>query len=443
MSEFRSVRRNPWWIPPFLGGVPDVEPRLIRLLGFVSLALFFEQYDNSMLTAALKHIAADFQIGEVDISSYLAIIRLGALPALILVQFADRIGRRRIFLVSVIGFSLLTVLTGFAQSAVQFVVLQMATRTFMMAGSAVAAVIIIEEFPALHRGWAIGMLGALASCGQGLGAAIFAAVDILPFGWRTLYAVGIVPLLLLPRLRASVTETDRFQRHRESLSAEAADSPWYLPLRLLASAYPGRAIGVALVAGLFSVGEVAVLQLSGYFVLTVHAWTPGQFSAMFILGGGIGIIGNIVAGRLGDRIGRRKIGFTVLAVFPLTAWAFYNGPGWVLPIAWALLIFCITASSVTIRALSTELFPTSYRSASSAWITTVMTLSWALGLAIVGAGTQAPGDLARMVSLVATLSLAAAVALLFLPETYRQELEAISPEKDESRQHDNLTLRSH
>lgn len=425
MSEFRSLRRNPWWIPPFLGGVPDVDGRLITLLGLVSLALFFEQYDNSMLTAALKHIAADLHIGETQLSGFLAIIRLGALPSLFLVQFADRIGRRRIFLVSVIAFSLGTLATGFAQNAAQFVVLQMLTRMFMIAGSAVAAVIVIEEYPAAHRGWAIGMIGALAACGQGLGAALFAAIEHLPYGWRFLYVVGFVPLLLVPKLRANVTETTRFRQHHQTRAAEAA-GPWYEPLQLLARTYPSRALGVALVGGLFAVGEVSVLQLSGYFAQTVHAWSPGEFSLMFVAGGGLGIIGNIVAGRAGDRVGRRTVGVAVLTMFPLSAWAYYNGPSYMLPVAWVVLIFCITAASVIIRALSTELFPTSYRSASSAWIAFVQTCGWALGLAVVSWGTQAPGDLAQMVSRVAAVSFAAAIALLFLPETYRQELEAIS-----------------
>jgi len=429
MSEFRSLRRNPWWIPPFLGGVPEVESRLIELLGLVSLALFFEQYDNSMLTAALKHIASDLQINESQLSGFLAIIRLGALPSLLLVQFADRIGRRRIFLISVIAFSSGTLLTGFAQTAQQFVVLQMFTRMFMIAGSAVAAVIIIEEFPAAHRGWAIGMIGALASCGQGMGAALFAAVDVLPYGWRFLYAVGVIPLLLVPKLRARVSETARFRQHHAARGGTAT-GPWYEPLQLLARAYPGRTLGVALVGGLFAVGEVSVLQLSGYFAMTVHGWTPGQYSLMFVGAGAVGIVGNVVAGRAGDRVGRRAVGVTVLTVFPLSAWAYYNGPSWLLPLAWAVLIFCITAASVVVRALSTELFPTSYRSASSAWVNFIMTLGWSLGLAIVSWGTNEPGDLARMVSAVASVSFAAAVALLFLPETYRQELEVISHEPD-------------
>ncbi len=50
-------RRNPWWIPPFLGRVPPIDDARLRLLGLVSLALFFESYDFSMLTAALKQIA--------------------------------------------------------------------------------------------------------------------------------------------------------------------------------------------------------------------------------------------------------------------------------------------------------------------------------------------------------------------------------------------------
>ena len=428
MSDFRPVRRNPWWIPPFLGGVPEVESRLIELLGLVSLALFFEQYDNSMLTAALKHIAFDLQIDEARVSGLLSIIRLGALPSLFLVQFADRIGRRRIFLVSVIAFSLGTLLTGFAQSPFQFVALQMLTRMFMIAGSAVAAVIVIEEYPAAHRGWAIGMIGALSACGQGMGAALFAAVDVLPFGWRFLYAIGVVPLLLVPKLRANVAETARFRQHRAARDAEPP-GPWYQPLQLLTRTYPGRALAVAAVGGLFAVGEVSVLQLSGYFALTVHGWSPGQFSLMFIGAGAVGIVGNIVAGRSGDRVGRRAVGATVLTVFPLSAWAYYHGPSWLLPIAWAVLIFCITAASVVVRALSTELFPTSYRSASSAWVSFVMTLGWSLGLAVVSWGTDEPGDLARMVSRVAAVSFVAALALLFLPETYRQELEAISPEQ--------------
>ncbi len=432
MSEFRSVRANPWWIPPVLGGVPDVEPRLVSLLGLVALALFFEQYDNSMLTSALKHIAADLDIPPEQLGTFLGMVKLGALPAFLIVPFADRFGRRRLFLLGVLLFSLGTLATAFAQTAYQFVLAQTVTRTFMATASAVAFVIVTEEFPALHRGWAIGMLGALASCGNGLGAALFAAIDSLPYGWRSLYVVGLVPLFLVPLLRRRVPETERFTVHRAAKLAHGhADGlldGWLRPLVNLARLYPGRALGIAVVGGLMAIGESAVFQFTAYFVLTVHGWSPGDFALMFILGGGVGIIGNIVAGRIGDRVGRRIVGFVFLALFPLFAWLFYHGPGWVLPIAWALFVFCNTAGGVIVRAFSVELFPTSYRGTSAAWLSLIQTLGWALGLVLV---SFVGGEIATSTSWISMVVLIAACALLALPETYQQELEAISHDQDE------------
>jgi hypothetical protein len=58
-------------------------------------------------------------------------------------------------------------------------------------------------------------------------------------------------------------------------------------------------------------------------------------------------------------------------------------------------------------------------------------IGWSLGVALVGLGTYAAGDIASMTSLIALSVLGAAVTLLALPETYRQELEAISHDEDE------------
>src|SRR5215510_1065329 len=78
-------RRNPWWIPPFLGRVPNIEKRLVDLLGFVALALLFENYDFSLLNAALKHIAHDLNIAETDLGYFTSLVRLGALPAFLII----------------------------------------------------------------------------------------------------------------------------------------------------------------------------------------------------------------------------------------------------------------------------------------------------------------------------------------------------------------------
>ena len=104
-------RRRPWWIPPFLGPVPAVEGRHLDLLGAVALALLFEEYDLAMLTAALPQIAAELDMAETDFGFYLGMIRMGALPAFALIPYADRIGRKRVFLWTLMGTAVATLLT--------------------------------------------------------------------------------------------------------------------------------------------------------------------------------------------------------------------------------------------------------------------------------------------------------------------------------------------
>ena len=428
-------RSRPWWLPRFIGGIPAIEPRLLNLLGLVALALCFEQYDFSMLTAALKFIARDLGMAESDLGTYTAWIRFGALPAFLLIPFADRFGRRRLFLASVVGISIATCLTAFTRTRFQFVVMQMLSHTFMPIGSATAFVIATEEFPAEHRGWGIGMLGALSACGVGLGALLFATIEHLPYGWRTLYAAGIVPLVLLPRFRRGIPETLRFETHRQRRALREAKpsgaAGWLQPLVELASIYPGRACGIAVLGGLMALGANSVFQFIGYFTQTAHAWVPWEFSLMVLCGGGVGIVGNVAAGRLGDVIGRRRTGLLFMSLFPVSAGVFYLGPGWSLPLAFCALVFCATASDVIVRALATESFPTSYRGTASGWLSLVETCGTAAGLAIVGLRTRQPGDLARVVTVLSLAVLVGAGALLLLPETQRRALEAISPEDAE------------
>lgn len=421
-------RRNPWWIPPFFGAVPEIDPRLLSLLGFVAFALFFESYDFSLLNAALKHIAHDLQIAETELGAFTAMIRLGALPAFFLIPLADIFGRRRLFLVSVALLSAGTFATAFAQTPEQFIAAQVVTRAFMLTASAVAIVIVTEEFPAAHRGWGIGMLAALAAVGHGFGALLFAAVDILPYGWRALYAVGVIPLFFLRRFRAGISETDRFRsQNRAAIGGiGAALDAWLRPLFGMARDRPARTVGIMAVASISSFGHAVVYAFIGYFVLTYRGWEPWHYSLMVVACGAVGVVGNVYAGKLADRHGRRGVGFVVLTVFPLFAWMFFRGPDWILPPTWMLLVLVTMAGNVILRALATELFPTAQRGTSAGVLMLAETIGAGAGLGLLAFLTTEPGDLVRMLPLVAAATILSAIVILFLPETRQRELESIS-----------------
>jgi MFS family permease len=408
--------------------VPDVPSARIQLLGTIALALLFEQYDQAMLTAALKQIAESFGVAESELGSLLGRVYVGSVAAFLLVPFADRIGRRRLFLLSLVGLSLATALSGLARSAGQFVALQMASRTFMVTCSATAFVIVAEEFPARHRGWGIGILGALATVGYGLGLVVFAAIEVLPFGWRAMYLAGIVPLLLLPRFLRRIPETRRFAARRADPGGSGGLAGWWRPLYALAARHPLRAGAIGAIGALTSAGHAAGFGFAAYFVQTVHGWAPGQYTAMALAAGALGILGHPWAGRMADRRGRRRVGFALLAAFPLLALGFYQGPGWALALLWIPLVFTLTGGHTVLHALAAELFPTSERGTASGWFQLAEAIGRSAGLFVVGWATPAGATTTPMVSLVVFASLAAGLLVLCLPETGGRELEEISPE---------------
>lgn len=403
----------------------------MNLLGAVALALLCEEYDIAMLTSALKFIAGDLAMTETSFGNYLGIVQLGALPAFLLIPFADRLGRKRVFVLSLAATGLTTFASAFSQTPVQFVLLQALTRTFLVVGSSVAFVIITEEFPAAHRGWGIGMLGALGAIGHGLGALLFAQIDWLPYGWRALYAFGLAPVLLVPFFLRRIPETERFARHRARRDPTPGNGPrawfgWLDPLVRLAVTHPARAGGVALTGLLAGIGTIAAFQFTGYFTQAVHGWSPGQYALMVIIGGGIGIGGHIVAGRLGDDVGRRRVGFALLALFPLFVALFYLGPAPLIPLAWIAFVFCSTGGHMILRALSIELFPTAHRGTAAGMFVVLGAIGSAAGLFLMSAGTRTPGNLAAAVVVVSSVVLIGAVVLLFFPETHQRELEEIA-----------------
>lgn len=423
------TERVPWWGAPFFGRDAAIERGPLRLLGLVSLGMAFENYDMGLLNAALLQISRDLGISAADTGFYLATIRLGGLGTFLLLPFADRIGRRRLFLRALLGMSVGTLATGLAQTPLQFALLQMVTRVFLLTGSALALVMLVEEFPARHRGAAIGMLSVLAGLGYGVGAGLYAAVDLLPFGWRTLYALGVTPLLALPLFRRALVETARFEDHRRRHlqgRPSAGLRDWLRPMVQLARQHPRRAAAVGLSGAFGAMSGIVVFQYTSYFVQTEHGWAPGQYTLLVLGAGVIGVSGNVLGGRGSDRFGRRGVGLVCWLLAPLFAALFYNGPAWTLVPAWGLCVLFMSAGDLVVRALAAELFPTSQRGTASGWLIAVQTVGWSLGLLLVGLVTRFEGELSAAITAVAFAGVLAGASLMLLPETGRRELELIS-----------------
>ncbi len=421
---------RPRWVAavPFLAGAPALTARQWRVLGLVSLASLFDQYDISLFGMALPQIQAGLAIDEAQLGLLGSVVRLGALPAFAIALFADRVGRRRALLATLLAYTALTGATAFAPNAEAYVALQFASRAFGVAEMLLAVVVIAEELEPAQRGWGIGALFALKSCGVGLAALLLPLAARSPNGWRALYLVGLAPLLLLAWLRRSLPETERFEAHRRA--SDADQGGFIAPLRRLARAYPGRFAASSGVVLALTTGLAAADFLGPKYLQQAHGWTPGGVGLLYVSGGGLAIMGGPLAGALSDRFGRRPTTLFFSVSLVALALAFYQGAGaWLVP-AWIGLIFALMANETLLSTFGAELFPTSHRSTASGARMIVATLGGSLGLALESALYALTGSHWSAVSWLLGIALAGPVLVaLTFPETAGRSLEDIAPER--------------
>jgi putative MFS transporter len=428
-EDDRSYR--PGWLKaaPFLGRPPALTRRQWQVIGLIAIVNLFDQYDLQLFGLALKQIQAELLIPEDRLGEFGAIVRLGALPAFLFGIFADRFGRRRVLLVSIVGYTVLTGLTAFAPNATTFVVLQFLARTFAVAEVMLAYVVITEELDPETRGWGIGALAALGACGNGLALGLFAFVDVLPMGWRFLYLVGLIPLTIIAWLRRSLPETRRFSQRAEGGASTSTLAAAFRPIIDLARMYPGRLLAVGAVVFLLNFSENAAGFFGPKYLQEVHGWLPWHYSLLGLMGGFVGIFGGTFAGRLSDKLGRRPVAAAFLFAHTVLIVAFYQGFGWFLAVLWVGMVFSGMAAGVVMGAFGNELFPTSYRSTASGARVIIATLGGVLGLFTESLLFGIFGSHWTAVSVLALGAfIAPLVVLSFFPETKGRELEDISPE---------------
>ena len=348
---------------------------------YVSLAFFWELYDLSLAMSALSHIAREFEIERSHLAYATSFIRFGAFPALLIAPLADKFGRKIVFLAAVVGLSISTCATAFCSGVYSYVAFQMVCRCCVELCSSTGFVIASEELPAEHRGWGMGVLGATGAFGFGLGALLFAAVDVLPYRWRFLYFVGILPIFLLPTLIREIPETRRFRKMQSQGTV-----PRTTAVSLLLT-HTSRVLAVVAASFSFSCGNTGVFQFSGFYVLGVKMWQPWQLSTLVICAGSLGVFGNVAVGRLGDTKGRKPVACTLSLLYPLFATLFYHSESVLLAVSWAALTLCSVVMSVLMRTLSTEVFPTESRSTAGGLVSGANAFGSVVGLSMIGRGT--------------------------------------------------------
>jgi len=391
-----------------------------RLFVFLSVATFFEGYDFTALSQILPNFRADMALSQGQGGLIVTVISAGTIVSYLLVRLADKWGRRRVLAMTILGYALFTFLTGMSRSAFDFTAYQFIARIFLIAEWALSMVIAAEEYPAEQRGFVLGVLQAFNSLGSITCAAVVPALLASPFGWRTVYLVGIIPLLLLAYARRGLKETKRFSDY----AAERKDIKRPLTA-ILKSPYRKRVLQLALIWGLTYMCTNTVVVFWKEYAISEAGFTDGDVAKALIIASIIAMPFIFSIGKLLDAWGRRRSAvliYSISAVFVVLAYQLTSF--WILTICLSLAIFAAIALLALLNTFTTELFPTDMRADAFAWSNNLLgRIGYVIAPVIVGNAAESIGWGNSVSFTVIAVVIALILIMRWLPETTRKELE--------------------
>lgn len=197
-----------------------------RLVVLVGLGVFFDLYEVFLGGVLAPVLATEFGLGSLGKALVIAAGFAGMfVGANLLSVAADRLGRRRVFVINLLVYSLLSLAAAFSPNIETFLVLRFLAGIGLGAELVLADTYLAEFIPANLRGrmtaWAytIGFLGVpLAAL---LGGKLVAHQQLLGIdGWRWLLVFGGLGAVLVMALRTMLPESPRWLESR-GRSAEA------------------------------------------------------------------------------------------------------------------------------------------------------------------------------------------------------------------------------
>jgi MFS family permease len=385
------------------------------------LGWMLDAFDVMLYSMVLAHLMRDFGMSK-ETGGLLNSLTLIASAAggLLFGFIADRIGRTRSLMASILVYSLASGACGLSNSIVQLAICRLILGLGMGGEWTAGAALVAETWPAEHRGKALGIMQSTFAIGEMAAAGV--AGFILPrYGWRAVFFVGILPALTIFWILRRVPESQIWQNQKK----QKIDIRKFMRREILA---PGILATAMNACGMFGFWGLFT-WIPAYLSLPVSQGGRGlnmMATTTWLIVMGVGKwLGYVLFGFAADRFGRRKsyVGYllTAAALVPLYGmsksplWLFILGP----PVA-----FFGTGFFSGFSALAAEIFPTEIRAAA-------MGVSYNFGRGFSALAPFVVGMLAARFGLGSAFFLqaaaffVAALLALALPETKGTKLDAI------------------
>jgi MFS family permease len=393
--------------------------------------LNYQGYAFAILGVSAPFIAKAFNLDQIAIARLFAWVSISAFGALALSRLADRIGRRRILLVSLVITPVCSLGAALSTNVNWFIIFEILAYAAVGAAFASSFVILAEALPIADR--AKGQGYALLAISSGTGGCIILAPVLAHFGlsWRWLPAVPAVGIVFVPLITRAIPESKRWQRAIASGVRES--SRFY---HVFARGWRRRSI--PLITAVL-IGEFAGAGLAAwpFYHATTEVGLSSTMTSVVMLGGGtLGVVGLAIGAWSCERYGRVRSYVVMGLATIIGGMAFYWGPPahFRSPVLWLLgAQFCLSAAGrgmlVASNSTATELFPTALRGTIMGWLTLCTAISSIGAQAMIAVLAKPLGGLSNVVGWFTLLLIPTIVIWgLFIDETRGLTLEVAAGE---------------
>lgn len=350
-----------------------------KLLGLAGTGWMFDAMDVGILSFVIAAIALDWNLTPSEMGWIGSVNSIGmAVGAFGFGMLADRIGRKQVFMITLILFSVASGLSALTTTFAAFLCLRFLVGAGLGGELPVASTLVSESVDAHERGKVVVLLESFWAVGWIL-AALIAYFIIPDFGWRIALIITALPAFYAIYLRRKLPDSPKFEAVGKSKQTAVEK------LRMLwTRQYARRTLMLWIVwftvvfsyYGMFLwLPSVMVLKgfsmihSFGYVLLMTLAQLPGYFSAAWLI----------------EKVGRKFVLSTYLLGTALSALAFGNADSLMaLLIFGALLSFFNLGAWGALYAYSPEQYPTEIRATGAGTAAAVGRVGGVFGPLLVG-----------------------------------------------------------
>jgi MFS family permease len=276
---------------------------------------------------------------------------------------ADRIGRTKALMLSILTYSLCSLGSGFSTSIVVLIAFRFVLGLGMGGEWNTGATLVAETWPTNLRARAIAIVQSAWAWGLAAAAIVaWVVLDKLHLNWRFVFFVGVLPALVTLWIRRSVPESEMWQQHRDQMTTKAPFSEVFSP------AFRKQTIFLLLlnIFGLFAWWGL-FSWMPPYLTLPVEKGGRGlsmmNTTTLLVTLNLVGMFpGYLCYGWFADKLGRKRslILYTLCAAGLIPLYAAARTP-WIILVLGAFVGFFGTGFFAGSGIIGSELFPTRVR----------------------------------------------------------------------------------